>query len=106
MQSPSLEQSLHLMNAADVRSKLATPEGRADVGAKSGRPDAETLREFFLAAYSREPGAEELKVAAEYLARPRADPRGKPLDPAVARRAGFEDLLWALINTKEFLYNH
>ena len=106
VQSPSLAQSLHLMNAADVKAKLGTPDGRADRLAKSDRPEAEKVRELYLAAYSREPSAEELKVAEAYVARPRVDPQGKPLDPARARREAYEDLLWAIINTKEFLYNH
>lgn len=34
-------------------------------------------------------------------------PKEQPkLDPAVARRQVFEDLLWALINGKEFVFNH
>ena len=31
---------------------------------------------------------------------------GKPGDPAKAARENFQDLIWALINTKEFLFNH
>jgi len=106
VQSASLEQSLHLMNAADLKGKLVTPNGRADLLAKSDKPEAEKLREVYLAAYSREPSPEELKVAEAYLSRPRSEAQGKPIDPARARRDAYEDLLWALINTKEFLFNH
>src|SRR6185369_6078064 len=59
VQSPSLAQSLHLMNASDVKSKLSTPGGRADLLSKSTRPASEKVRELYLAAYSREPSAEE-----------------------------------------------
>ena len=31
---------------------------------------------------------------------------GKPLDSVQAKRQGLEDILWAIINTKEFLFNH
>ena len=105
-QSASLAQSLHLMNASDLKSKLITSNGRADLLSRSEKPVAETLRELYLAAYSREPTADELKVAEAYIARPRSDPQGKPLDPARARREAYEDLLWAIINTKEYLFNH
>lgn len=106
VQSPSLAQSLHLMNARDVKAKLSTPGGRAERLSKSDRPAPENVREVYLAAYSREPIAEELKVVEEYLARPRVDSSGRPIDAARARREAYEDLLWALINTKEYLYNH
>ena len=104
--SASLAQSLHLMNAADVKAKLATSGGRADRLAKPGKPEPEKLRELYLAAFAREPMSHEQAVAEEYLARPREDAAGKPVPPDQARRLAYEDLLWALINTKEFLYNH
>ncbi len=106
VQSPSLAQSLHLMNAADVKTKLRTPGGRAELMAKSTRPESENVRELYLAAYARQPSPAELKTAAAYMARPRLDPQGKPIDAAQAKREAYEDLLWAIINTKEFLYNH
>lgn len=105
-QSSSLAQSLHLMNAADVKAKLAANNGRADRLAKGTAPEPEKLREVYLAAFSRTPNPEEVKVAEEYLGKPVLDAQDKPLDPQKARRQGYEDLLWALINTKEFLYNH
>ena len=104
--APSLSQSLHLMNAADVKAKLTTSEGRAARLAKDTKPAPPKIRELYLAAFAREPQSHELAVAEEYLARPREDAAGKPLPPEQARRLGYEDLLWALINTKEFLYNH
>ena len=42
----------------------------------------------------------------DFLARPRADAAGVALAPAKARTAAYEDLIWAVLNTKEFLYNH
>lgn len=104
--SPSLSQSLHLMNAADVKAKLTTSGGRAERLAKESKPQPQKIRELYLAAFAREPMSHEQAVAEEYLARPREDAAGKPLPPEQARRLAYEDLLWALINTKEFLYNH
>ena len=104
--APSLSQSLHLMNAADLKAKLATSGGRAERLAKDVRPEPQKIRELYLAAFAREPQSHEQAVAEEYLARPREDAAGKPLPPEQAKRLAYEDLLWALINTKEFLYNH
>ena len=106
VQSPSLGQSLHLMNAPDVKAKLTAPGGRAELLSKSNKSDSEKVRELYLAAYSREPTADESHVAESYLAKPRVDAQGNPRDPATAKREAYEDLLWAIINTKEYLFNH
>jgi len=106
VQTSSLAQSLHLMNAADVKAKLGVANGRAESLSKAEMPEPKRLRELYLAAFSRQPDEEELRIAEAYLAQPRSDAQGKPLDSARAKRQGYEDLIWALINTKEFLYNH
>jgi hypothetical protein len=106
VQSSSLAQSLHLINAPDIKGKLAHPSGRAERLAKEPRPVEEKVRELYLAAFAREPRPAELTTAVNYLTEvpPTAD--GKPGDPAKAARENLQDLIWALINTKEFLFNH
>ena len=106
VQSSSLAQSLHLINAADIKGKLAAGTGRAERLAKDSRPHEERIRELYLAAFAREPRPNELKTAIDYLSEPRLDAAGKPIDPVAAGRENYQDLLWALINTKEFLFNH
>ena len=106
IQSSSLAQSLHLMNAADIKGKLATGNGRADRLSKSDKPPEDRIRELYMVAFSREPKAEELKVALDYLAEPLLDSAGNPVDAQRANQEKFQDLIWALINTKEFLFNH
>jgi len=100
----SLAQSLHLLNAEELQQKLASGSGRAAELAKDKRPDDEKLREAYLVALSREPTTDELASAQGYLARKAAGKSGAELE--TAQRAAWEDLLWALINTKEFLFNH
>jgi hypothetical protein len=106
VQTASLSQSLHLMNSAEVKNKVAIAGGRADLLSKPGVKEADAIRELYFAAYARQPTAEESKIAADYLAQPRTDAQGKPVDPARAKRMAYEDLIWAMLNTKEFLYNH
>jgi hypothetical protein len=86
----SLPQLLHLLNSADVLSKTAG--ARAKELARDRRPHAERLRELYLIALSREPSTEEVKLLTGYIER-----KGK---------AGYEDVIWALINGEEFLFNH
>ena len=95
VQSSSLAQSLHLLNASELKAKLASPTGRAERLAKEDKPAEAKIRELYLAAFSREPRPPELKTALDYLN-----------EPGNATNANWQDLIWALINTKEFLFNH
>lgn len=106
VQSSSLAQSLHLINAADIKAKLTDTNGRAQRLAKEKRPPEENIRELYLAAFSREPRPDELRIALDYLTEPLVDSAGKPLDGQQASRENYQDLIWALINTKEFQFNH
>lgn len=106
VQTSSLTQSLHLINAPEIKGKLSNAAGRAERLAKDPRPHEEKIRELYLTAFSREPRPEELQTAVEYLAEQRTDGEGKPLDPAKATSENYQDLIWALMNTKEFLFNH
>ena len=95
VQSSSLAQSLHLLNAPELKGKLAAGNGRAQRLATEQKPVEAKIRELYLAAFSREPRPQELKTAIEYLN-----------EPGTAANANYQDLIWALINTKEFLFNH
>jgi len=90
----SLGQSLMLLNSAEVQSKLSAPDSRAGRLAKDTRPDGTKVEELFWAAFGRGPTSGELTSAVDHL--------GK--NPA-KRREAFEDILWALINAKEFQFN-
>ena len=105
IQTSSLAQSLHLMNAGDIKSKLSNGNGRAELLAKSDKPMEDRIAELYRVAFARAPSSEELATAVAYLNEPRLDAQGKPIDPTRSLRENLHDLLWALINTKEFLFN-
>lgn len=106
VQSSSLAQSLHMINSGELRAKLTSPTGRAERLAKEEKPAEDKIREVYLVAFSREPRSDEWKHALEFLAEPRLNDAGQPIDTQQAARENFQDLLWALMNTKEFLFNH
>ena len=106
IQSSSLAQSLHLINSGEMKSKLANPNGRAERLAKDERPVEAKVRELYMAAFSRDPRPDELSTAITFLTEPRVGADGQPLDAQKTSRENFQDLIWALINTKEFLFNH
>lgn len=106
VQTSSLAQSLHLLNAGDLRAKLAHPTGRVQQLAKDKRPLEERVRELYRIAFAREPRPDELKTATTYLSEPRITAAGQKVPEAQALHENFQDLFWALITTKEFLFNH
>jgi hypothetical protein len=105
IQSSNLSQSLHLMNAAEMKGKLAKADGRAARLAKN-QADEDNLRELYAAALARPPQPTELEIALSHLRKPRVEAEGKPMEEVAARKTAYEDLMWALLNTKEFLFNH
>jgi hypothetical protein len=106
VQSSNLAQSLHMMNAPDIRAKLAHAEGRIEKLAADARPAEAKVRELYLAAFAREPRPDELKTALEHVNEPRTDKAGAKLPAPQAIRENLRDLAWALMTTKEFLFNH
>ena len=106
VQSGSLAQSLHLMNASDIKRKLADGKGRLNGLLVSKSSPEEIVTDLYHAAYARRPNESELKTAVTYLRESRSDAKGNPLDETASLRENLQDLAWALINTKEFLFNH
>ena len=95
-QEANLAQSLHLLNSSEVQNKIGGGSSRAAMYANDKeRPHEEKIRELYRWVYSREPDAEELQVALGHIEKHQDN-----------LKIAYEDILWALINTKEFLFNH
>ena len=109
----SLSQSLHLINAKDLQERLAGDGGRAAMLARQDPAgDPGSVQALYRLAYARDPHSEELKIALDHLGK-RTPPPGTDATfeeaeagRLQARREAYEDTLWALLNTKEFLFNH
>ncbi len=97
---------MHLLNSKDIQSKLSSGSGRAaKLGNVKDARDAETkIRELFLLAFSREPSGSEVLLARKHLERQIENDKGEK--KPVAAKESYEDIIWALFNTKEFLFNH
>jgi hypothetical protein len=98
----NLAQALHLLNSDEVQGKLARAGGRADAMAKDKRPDAEKIDELFMWAFARKPSDEQRKIALEMIAKYAGDDKTKG---EAGKKLAYEDILWALLNTKEFVFN-
>jgi hypothetical protein len=92
----NLAQSLHLLNSSEVQGKISSGSGRAALLAnEKERPDEERIKELYRWVYSRDPVNDELQIAVAHIKKNEAN-----------KKVAYEDILWALINTKEFLFNH
>jgi hypothetical protein len=102
----SLAQSLHLLNAKEIQEMLTSNNGRAaKLAADRDRSDEQKIVELYHVAFCREPEPSELAAAQGYLDRMLAKAQKKE-EQGVTRKRAYEDLIWALINTKEFSFNH
>ena len=93
-EEPNLGQILHLMNNTGLNERIASKEGRVAQLLNAKAPDSRIVQELYLAAVSRLPSAEEGKKALKALA------------VAKDKKQAAEDLLWTLMNSTEFIFNH
>jgi hypothetical protein len=90
----TLAQAFQLINGEAVRARLEAPDNRIGRLLQAGLDDPTILAEVYLATLGREPGDTEGAGALAYLAR------------ATDRRKAWEDVAWAILNSKEFLLRH
>ena len=90
----SLGQALHLLAGSTYTGKLSGKGSRIGRLLAAGASNAEIIEEFYLAALSRFPTAEELGELEQWLG-------GRQ-----SRLQAVEDLVWALIGSREFAFVH
>ncbi len=90
----NLSQALQMINGPVVHNKLRDANGRIAKLVTAGKPDEEIINELYLAALCRRPVAAEIEAAKKHLAA-NAD-----------KKLAMEDIGWALLNSKEFLFQH
>src|SRR5262249_28038270 len=90
----SLSQGLHPANSPAMEDKIGNGKSRVARLVQQKTPPARAIEELYLAAYSRSPTPDELKKALAHVEKTRD------------QRRGLEDVTWALLNSREFLFNH
>ena len=90
----TLGQVLLLANSDEMENKIADGNGRIAKMFKDKKPSAAMIEEMYLTALSRMPTAAEQKRLTEYI------------EKSTDKQRAAEDALWALLNTREFMFNH
>lgn len=92
---PSVVQALHLMNSNKLQDMLVSAKGRVTRLAKSAAKPEQIVEELYLATFARLPTAEEMGIAVKVFSAKDA-----------TRQTAIEDILWSLLNSAEFVFNH
>ncbi|HEY6391914.1 MAG TPA: DUF1553 domain-containing protein [Bryobacteraceae bacterium] len=93
---PTIGQALHVINGDTLNKKLSAADGYVALFLKLGLSDARIVEHVFLTAFSRYPTESEKSTLVAALSNARKD----------SRQQALEDMLWALLTSKEFLFNH
>ncbi|MBT5020040.1 MAG: DUF1549 domain-containing protein [Planctomicrobium sp.] len=99
MSSPTVVQTLHLMNSENLFKKVTSKDGWAAELSKSELPPEEIVQQLYLGIYSRYPNEKELDIGVKLYDNVKAED-----DPLKLRQQNTEDLMWALMNTPEFVF--
>lgn len=91
---PSISQALHLLNSPEVNAKLTHRHGFARKLAESALSNDQITDEIYLSTLSRFPSDDERRLMQSAFEA-----------AGTNRREAVEDILWSVLNTKEFLYN-
>ena len=90
----TLNQALHLISGDTVQKKIVNDDSVLTELIDDRKAADEIIEELYLRTVTRYPDAEEREFAR------------MAIDKAGDNRRGLEDVFWALLNSKEFLYNH
>jgi hypothetical protein len=93
-QTTSVMQVMHFVSGDTINQKIRAENSLIEKLIKSGKSGREIIEELYLRTLSRFPKKEEAQLAQQGIGQ------------APSPREGYEDLLWALLNSKEFLFNH
>ncbi len=92
---PSMVQALHMMNSTKLNTKVTASDGRAHQLADSKATEEQIVTGLYLSTYNRKPTDEEMSLAKKAFTAKDA-----------TRQSAVEDILWALLNSAEFVFNH
>jgi hypothetical protein len=91
---PNIAQALHLLNGDALNKKIANATGRIETQLKAKKTNVQIVEDLYLSTLSRTPNQDEIDRAERWIRE------------APTPREGLQDLLWVLLNSREFMFNH
>jgi hypothetical protein len=89
---PSLAQALFLINDNEIHTRIANPRGRLARLLKEISDDRELIEELYLTCLTRVPSASEVEKVMAYL------------EQSASREEAMQDVMWSLLNVREFVF--
>ncbi len=103
--APSVAQALHVINGDTLNRKLMAPDAYPALAIKLGLSDSKTIDHLYLSAYCRYPTDAEKQPMLAALRKAREAPGSADVQRETRRQA-LEDMMWAALTSKEFLFNY
>jgi hypothetical protein len=100
----SIAQALHLLNSETIAAKLQARGGTCARLSSSALSDAEIIDELYLTALSRLPSSAERELMLQAFSASHSDSASGTA--GASRQRAVEDVMWTLLNSREFVFNH
>jgi len=90
---PNIAQALHLLNGDALNKKIGNATGRLETLLKAKKTNEQIVDELYLVTLSRHPNQDEIDRSQRWIRE------------APSTREGLQDLMWTLLNSREFMFN-
>ncbi len=102
-EATSVAQTLHVANGETLNNKLKDDQSVVAELASGKKSDQGIVEDLYIRSLTRYPTDKELGEATAVLA---SVPRGDSDAAKKSRREAIEDMAWAILSSKEFMFNH
>ena len=92
---PTTAQRMHLLNASIIQDKIVNSKRLRRILQRRKKKPREIIADLYITILSRKPTQKELSQIIQYFS-----------SGTYSRKQAVHDLVWSLINSKEFLYRH
>jgi hypothetical protein len=100
---PTITQALHIINGDTLNNKVRAPENSINAMLKRGLSDEQIVNDLYFASFSHYPKETERAALVKAL---HSAEQQKVAGVNDARRDALNDVLWAMLTSEAFMFNH